>query len=229
LWIALVVNAVMAVVEITGGVTADSVSLLADAVDFFGDAANYALSLFVLALAPMWRSRAALIKGLTMGAYGVFVLAKTGWNGVIGAAPEPITMGTIGVIALIAVTTARDIVDELEHSRLPRSVRLLVMMLVQYPRVLRDRYDQIVEAQIARGADRPRSIVQRATHGATLLLPVMQSELNAVGERAGLIHLRGLDVEVPATESAGRSGRDIALLVVAAILVASAVVVRLVR
>jgi hypothetical protein len=101
----------------------------------------------------------------------------------------------VGVIALISVTTAREIVDELEESRVPRSLRILVMMLVQYPRVLRDRYEQIVEAQVARGAERPRSIVQRVAHGASLLLPVMQSELNAVGDRATLIHLRGLDVE----------------------------------
>ena len=99
----------------------------------------------------------------------------------------------VGIIALLAVTTARDVVDELETSRIPRSARLLVMMLVQYPRVLRDRYEQIVEAQVARGADRPRSITQRVTHGASLLLPIMQSELNAVGERATLLHLRGLD------------------------------------
>jgi Co/Zn/Cd efflux system component len=102
LWIALVVNGVMAGVEIAGGITADSVSLLADAVDFFGDAVNYALSLFVLTLAPVWRSRTALFKGLTMGAYGFFVLAKTGWNAATGVAPEPFTMGAIGVLALAA-------------------------------------------------------------------------------------------------------------------------------
>jgi energy-coupling factor transporter transmembrane protein EcfT len=136
----------------------------------------------------------------------------------------------IGVIVLIAVTTARDIVDELEHSRLPRSARLLVMMLVQYPRVLRDRYEQIVEAQVARGAERPRTIVQRATHGAALLLPVMQSELNAIGERAGLIHLRGLDVEVAVSPDAPRrTGVDIALLVVAAIALAGALALRFAR
>jgi hypothetical protein len=49
LWIALVVNALMFGVELVGGWAAGSVSLLADAVDFFGDAANYGISLFVLA------------------------------------------------------------------------------------------------------------------------------------------------------------------------------------
>ena len=133
----------------------------------------------------------------------------------------------VGVIALIAVTTARDIVDELEHSRLPRSARLLVMMLVQYPRVLRERYEQIVEAQVARGSERPRTLVQRVSHGAALVLPVMQSELNAIGERAGLIHLRGLDIDVVAADSPGRSVRDLALLAASLLILATAVALRL--
>ena len=76
LWIALWVNFFMFGVEIVGGWAAGSVSLLADAVDFLGDAANYGISLFVLGLAPVWRSRTALVKGATMGGYGVFVLAS---------------------------------------------------------------------------------------------------------------------------------------------------------
>jgi len=53
LWIALAINAAMFVFEIAGSWAAGSIALLADAVDFAGDAANYGLSLFVLALAPM--------------------------------------------------------------------------------------------------------------------------------------------------------------------------------
>ena len=102
LWIALIVNAVMFGVELSSGLIADSVSLLADAVDFFGDAANYGISLAVLALAPVWRSRAALIKGLTMGSYGIFVLGKAVWNAGAGTVPEPLTMGVVGSIALAA-------------------------------------------------------------------------------------------------------------------------------
>lgn len=102
LWIALVVNAGMFGVELAGGLKADSVSLLADAVDFFGDAANYGLSLFVLALAPIWRSRTALIKGLTMGAYGIFVLGQVAWHAAAGTIPEATTMGMIGLLALTA-------------------------------------------------------------------------------------------------------------------------------
>lgn len=100
LWIALGANAVMCVVEIGGGLHAGSVSLLADAADFFGDSANYALSLAVLSLGLLWRARAALLKGLTMGAYGVFVLAKAGWNTFYGVPPEPASMGAIAALAL---------------------------------------------------------------------------------------------------------------------------------
>lgn len=102
LWIALIVNAGMFVVELFGGWQAASVSLLADAVDFFGDAANYGVSLFVLGMAPVWRSRTALIKGVTMGIYGVFVLGAATWNLISGTVPEAATMGTIGALALAA-------------------------------------------------------------------------------------------------------------------------------
>jgi Co/Zn/Cd efflux system component len=102
LWLALFINAAMFVVELSGGLRADSVSLLADAVDFFGDAANYALSLFVLGMAAAWRSRAALGKGVMMGTYGVFVLGKAGWSVAAGTSPEAATIGLIGFIALLA-------------------------------------------------------------------------------------------------------------------------------
>jgi energy-coupling factor transporter transmembrane protein EcfT len=179
-----------------------------------------------------WRAAVIFIAWVLIMRLALDVVAGVPWNDsgawlVAGRQAARVAVLAIGVIALLAVISARDIVDELEHSRLPRSARLLVMMLVQYPRVLRDRYEQIVEAQVARGADRPRSIVQRVTHGASLLLPVMQSELNAVGERAGLIHLRGLDLEVPRSESAGRSRGDFLVLAVAAVALVSAIALRL--
>lgn len=102
LWIALVVNASMFGVEIYAGWSGGSVSLLADAIDFFGDAANYGISLFVLALSVQWRSRAALLKGLTMGGYGVFILVSAAWHGITGTVPEAATMGIIGSLALAA-------------------------------------------------------------------------------------------------------------------------------
>lgn len=102
LWMALVVNAGMFVVELIGGWHAGSVSLLADAVDFFGDAGNYAVSLFVLGLAPVWRSRTALVKGIIMGSYGLLVLGSAAYHLASGIVPESSTMGAIGFLALVA-------------------------------------------------------------------------------------------------------------------------------
>lgn len=102
LWAALFINAAMFAVEVAGGLHAGSVSLLADAVDFFGDAANYGLALLVLGMAVRWRARAALLKGATMGLFGVFVLGRAAWSAASGTVPDAMTMGTIGALALLA-------------------------------------------------------------------------------------------------------------------------------
>jgi Co/Zn/Cd efflux system component len=102
LWIALVVNALMFVLEFASGLAAGSVSLLADAIDFFGDAANYGLSLFVLSMALTWRARAAMLKAASMLLFGVLVLARAIWGATHGAAPEALTMGVVGTLALAA-------------------------------------------------------------------------------------------------------------------------------
>jgi len=100
LWIALVLNALMFFVEIIGGSHARSVSLWADALDFAGDAANYAISLAVLSMTLYWRATAALVKGITMAAFGIFVIVKVFWSWWLGVTPEPMLMGAIGVLAL---------------------------------------------------------------------------------------------------------------------------------
>jgi energy-coupling factor transporter transmembrane protein EcfT len=163
-----------------------------------------AVAFVVIARAPRpvprnrWRAALVFVVWVFLMRLALEVVAGVPWNSpdallIAGRQSARVAVLAIGVIVLIAATRPREIVDELEGSRVPRSLRILVMMLVQYPRVLRDRYEQIVEAQVARGAERPRTVAQRVAHGAALLLPVMQSELNAVGERATLIHLRGLD------------------------------------
>jgi Co/Zn/Cd efflux system component len=76
LWAALVINFTMFVIEVLSGLNAHSVSLMADAIDFFGDAANYAISLAVLSMSLMWRTRTALFKGLTIDIFGLFVFVK---------------------------------------------------------------------------------------------------------------------------------------------------------
>ncbi|MDB5968897.1 MAG: putative rane protein [Hydrocarboniphaga sp.] len=102
LWLALVINLTMFGVELVAGWGAGSVSLLADAVDFFGDAANYGLSLLALSLLPVWRSRTALIKAVSMGLYGGFVLAQALRAGMAGVVPSAATMGIVAAVALLA-------------------------------------------------------------------------------------------------------------------------------
>jgi Co/Zn/Cd efflux system component len=100
LWIALLLNAVMFLIEVGAGVRSGSVSLLADAVDFAGDAANYGLSLAVLAMGVVARARAAQVKAASMGAFGVLVLGRAIWAWTSGQTPEAATMGAVAVLAL---------------------------------------------------------------------------------------------------------------------------------
>lgn len=106
LWIALIINLLMFVVELFGGMYAHSAALWADALDFFGDAANYAISLAVLGMSLYWRATVALLKGITMATFGCLVLVKTVYNYMQGIPPEAMTMGVIGGLALVANVVA---------------------------------------------------------------------------------------------------------------------------
>jgi Co/Zn/Cd efflux system component len=102
LWIALGVNAVMFMVEIGAGVAAGSASLQADALDFLGDAANYAISLLVIGMTLRYRATAALVKGATMAAFGLWVVGTAIWHAWHGTLPSAFTMGAVGFVALAA-------------------------------------------------------------------------------------------------------------------------------
>lgn len=102
LWAVLIINAAMFGVEIATGIAAGSAALLADSLDFLGDAANYAISLFVVGMALTLRARAALFKAVTMLVFGVWVIGAAGWNLAYGVVPEAQTMGVVGTAALLA-------------------------------------------------------------------------------------------------------------------------------
>lgn len=102
LWVALGVNLAMFLIEIVGGLQAHSVSLLADSVDFASDAANYGISLAVLSMGAVWRSRAAGVKGASMLLFGLFIAGHAAWSSAWGITPEPIVMGVIAVLALLS-------------------------------------------------------------------------------------------------------------------------------
>lgn len=102
LWIALAVNASMFVVEMGGGLAAGSAALQADALDFLGDSANYIISLVVLSMASVWRTRAALVKGLSMGGFGLWVLGMTAWHAISGTLPAAGIMAWVAGAAFVA-------------------------------------------------------------------------------------------------------------------------------
>lgn len=102
LWVALGVNAGMFAGEMAAGMAANSQALQADALDFFGDAANYAISLGVAGMALVWRARAALVKGATLGLLGLYVMVTTIWAVWSGNLPQAEWMGGVGLLALVA-------------------------------------------------------------------------------------------------------------------------------
>ena len=100
LWVALGLNAAMFLIEIVASMIAGSVSLRADALDFLGDAANYAVALAVVSLALHWRARAALLKGSVMGMFGLWVAGSTIYSALTATVPKAEVMGAIGLLAL---------------------------------------------------------------------------------------------------------------------------------
>jgi Co/Zn/Cd efflux system component len=102
LWGVLAINAVMFLVEIGAGLAAGSASLQADALDFLGDAANYAISLIVVGMPLRYRASAALAKGATMGLFGLWVIGTVIWHAEHGTLPSAFTMGVVGFAALAA-------------------------------------------------------------------------------------------------------------------------------
>ena len=92
-------------VEIIASEFSDSMSLKADALDFFNDAVNYAISLFVASSSLLIRAKASIVKACTMAAVGFFVLFHAIDRVIDGALPEASTMGFIGLLALIANLT----------------------------------------------------------------------------------------------------------------------------
>lgn len=103
LWVALIVNAAMFLVELGAGFSAGSLSLLADAIDFAGDALNYGVSLAVLASASAWRARAAILKAISMIGFGLYVLGSAVWAVWNGQVPDAPTMGVVALLTNVSV------------------------------------------------------------------------------------------------------------------------------
>ena len=76
LWIILAINAVMFVVEFSGGIKAASLSLTGDSLDMLGDALVYGCSLYVIKKGKKAQARSAILKGGIMFITAIAVLAR---------------------------------------------------------------------------------------------------------------------------------------------------------
>lgn len=106
LWAVIAINAGMFFVEMTAGHVSNSQSLQADALDFFGDAMTYGLSLAVIGSSLRVRSNAALFKGISLLAMGLWVFGSTLYHVVYIGTPTAEIMGVIGFMALFANLTS---------------------------------------------------------------------------------------------------------------------------
>jgi cation diffusion facilitator family transporter len=98
LWI----NLVMFLAELVAGILAHSTALLADSVDMLGDAIVYGFSLYVIARAPVWQHRAALLKGVIMAGFGIGIGAEVCSKLARGLTPEAAIMWAVALVALVA-------------------------------------------------------------------------------------------------------------------------------
>jgi Co/Zn/Cd efflux system component len=96
------INAAMFLIEMGAGMLAGSQALKADALDFLGDTATYAITLFVIGMPLIWRARAALLTGLSLGMMGFWVVGSTAYHALVLGVPQAEMMGAIGFLALAA-------------------------------------------------------------------------------------------------------------------------------
>jgi Co/Zn/Cd efflux system component len=102
LWVVIAINASMFAVEMAAGALAGSQALKADALDFLGDSLTYGISLFVLGMSLHVRASAALVKGVSLAAMGLWVFGTTAWQVFVLGVPNAPVMGAIGLLALAA-------------------------------------------------------------------------------------------------------------------------------
>ncbi len=102
LWLVIIINGVMFLVELIGGALAGSRAVQADALDFLGDTLTYGISLAVIGRSLKVRATAALFKGLSLFGMGIWVAGSTLYSFFVANAPQAPVMGAIGLLALVA-------------------------------------------------------------------------------------------------------------------------------
>ena len=101
LWFVAGLNLSMGLLETIAGYFAGSQALKADALDFLGDGLITGAGLIALDWGTRARARAALAQGVFLAMMGMGVLAVTIYRVFSTQMPEPLTMGSLGIIALV--------------------------------------------------------------------------------------------------------------------------------
>ncbi len=96
------INVGMFFVEMGAGQLSGSQALKADALDFFADGITYALSFWAIGRPPRVRTGAAVLKGASLLAMGLWIAATTLYQFFVHGIPVPEVMGGIGFAALAA-------------------------------------------------------------------------------------------------------------------------------
>lgn len=109
LWIVALLNGGYGLIEMAGGILANSQALKADALDFLGDGAITFLGIVAMTWRPQRRARVALVQGIFLAALGLGVLITTVYRALVALPPEAEVMGLLGAVGL-AVNVAAAIV-----------------------------------------------------------------------------------------------------------------------
>jgi Co/Zn/Cd efflux system component len=102
LWLVIVINAGMFLVEMGAGALAGSNALQADALDFLADSATYGISLAVIGASVRTRGFAAIGKAASLSLMSLWVLAMTAYHVLVVGVPRAEVMGIVGFLALTA-------------------------------------------------------------------------------------------------------------------------------
>ena len=101
LWVVLILNFSMFIIEFIAGWLANSSGLLADSLDMLADAAVYSLSLYAVGKSLLYKGRAALANGYLQLSLGLLVLLDVVRRIWLGSEPQSDLMFSVGFMALI--------------------------------------------------------------------------------------------------------------------------------
>jgi Co/Zn/Cd efflux system component len=100
LLIAAALNFAMTFVEVGGALYANSIALMADAIDFLEDTITYVLAVALIGLGHRPRAVFGFMTAFLMFVPGVWIAWKTIVQLMEGLPPDPLPMGAIGLLAL---------------------------------------------------------------------------------------------------------------------------------